>query len=56
MGGDELTEEEKYLAEVNLEDLEYSSGERQTYWMLAMETYVRRRVRLRGATAAQENH
>ena len=56
MGGGELSEEEKFLSEVNLEDLEHLSGERQTYWLLAMETYARRRVRLRGAAATQENH
>ena len=56
MGGGELSEEEKFLSEVNLEDLEHSNGERQTYWLLAMETYARRRVRLRGAAATQENH
>ena len=56
MGGGELSEEEKFLSEVNLEDLEHPNGERQTYWLLAMETYERRRVRLRGAAAAQKNH
>jgi hypothetical protein len=29
MGWEDLTEEDQYLAEVNLEDLEHTSGERQ---------------------------
>ena len=56
MGGEELTEEEKLLVEVNLEDLEYSKGERQTYWLLAMETYKKRRLRRSRAARLQGNH
>ena len=56
MGVEELTEEEKLLVEVNLEDLEYSSGERQTYWLLAMETYKKRRLRRSRAAGLQGNH
>ena len=33
-----LLEEDKYLAEVNLEDIATSSGERQHYWLLAIQT------------------
>ncbi len=33
-----LLEEDKYLAKVNLEGLEDTSGERQHYWLLAIET------------------
>jgi hypothetical protein len=36
-GFDELLEEDRYLAEVNLEDLENSPGERQEYWLVAMQ-------------------
>ena len=36
MGSKDIAEEERFLAEINLEDLENSSGERQTYWLLAM--------------------
>jgi hypothetical protein len=32
-----LLEEDKYLAEVNLEDMATSSGERQHYWLLAIQ-------------------
>ena len=38
LGADGLLAEDKYLAEVNLEDLEMSSGERQEYWLLAIQT------------------
>ena len=33
-----LLEEDKYLAEANLEDMATSSGERQHYWLLAIQT------------------
>ncbi len=33
-----LLEEDKYLAEVNLEEMSNSSGERQHYWLLAIQT------------------
>ena len=33
-----LLEEDKYLAEVNLEDIATSSGEWQHYWILAIQT------------------
>jgi hypothetical protein len=35
-GFDGLLEEDQFLGEVNLEDLETSSGERQEYWLVAM--------------------
>ena len=44
MGGEGLSEEERFLSEINLEDLENSSGEKQTYWLLAMQTYKKRRL------------
>jgi hypothetical protein len=31
-----LMEEDQYLAEVNLEDLESTTGERQEYWLVAI--------------------
>ena len=37
MGWEDLTEEDQYLAEVNLEDLEHTSGERQEYWLVAIQ-------------------
>ena len=33
-----LLEEDKYLAEVNLEDMATSSGEWKHYWLLAIQT------------------
>src|SRR5210317_2207056 len=37
LGDQGLLEEDMFLAEVNLEDLESSSGERQAYWLLAIK-------------------
>ncbi len=36
MGYDGLLNEDQFLAEVNLEDLESTSGERQEYWLVAI--------------------
>ncbi len=38
LGDAGLLDEEQYLAEVNLGDLETTSGERQHYWLLAIKT------------------
>jgi hypothetical protein len=38
LGDASLLEEDKYLAEVNLEEMSTSSGERQHYWLLAIQT------------------
>ena len=45
-GTDSLEEGDKYLMEINLEDLENTSGERQLYWSLAIRT-ARESSRLR---------
>jgi hypothetical protein len=38
MGWEGLLEEDQYLAEVNLEDLEHSTlGEQQEYWLVAIQ-------------------
>jgi hypothetical protein len=37
MGGEDLTDEDQYLVEVNLEDLEHTSGKRQEYWLVAIQ-------------------
>jgi hypothetical protein len=34
MGTEHLLEEDQYLAEVNIEDLENASGEHQNYWLI----------------------
>ncbi len=38
LGDAGLLEEDKYLAEVNLEEMATTSGERQHYWLLAIQT------------------
>ena len=38
LGEEGLLEEDQYLMEVDLEDLETTSGERQEYWLLAIKT------------------
>ena len=49
MGCGDLTEEDQYLAEVNLENLEYTSGERQEYWLVAIQA-AREASRLQGSS------
>jgi len=49
LGYEGLLEEDQYLAEVNLEDLETSSGERQEYWLVAI-CAARKAFLLRGAS------
>jgi hypothetical protein len=39
LGGEELeVEEDQYLLEINLKDLDSSTGEDQVYWLLALQT------------------
>ena len=49
-GGQELAEEDKYLLEINLDDLDSTSGETQEYWLLAIRA-ARASVRLRNRNA-----
>jgi hypothetical protein len=37
LGPQDLQEEDQYLAEVNLDNLEDSLGERQEYWLIAIQ-------------------
>ena len=37
LGGEGLDEQDRYLLEINLEDLETTTGEDQTYWLLAIQ-------------------
>ena len=46
LGEEGLDEKDQYLLEINLEDLETTSGEDHHYWLLHIE-HVRRRQRLR---------
>ena len=36
LGGDGLAEEDRWMLEINLDDLESTSGETQEYWLLAI--------------------
>ena len=36
LGGEGLDDDDKFLLEINLEDLETTSGETQEYWLLAI--------------------
>jgi hypothetical protein len=51
-GWNDLMEEDEYLAEVNLEDLENTNGERQEYWLVAI-CAAREASRLRGGMQQQ---
>ena len=53
LGDASLLEEDKYLAEVNLEEMETSSGERQHYWILAIQT-ARNHYALRAQQESQQ--
>ena len=46
LGTNSLEEGYKYLMEINLEDLENTSGENQQYWLLAIRA-ARESIRLR---------
>jgi hypothetical protein len=48
-GFNNLLEEDQFLVEVNLEDLENTSGERQEYWLVAMRATREARL-LRGVS------
>ena len=38
LGSEGLLEENKFLADVRLEDLESTNGDRQEYWLLAIKS------------------
>ena len=47
MGGEGMAEEDKYLLEINLEELDITSGEAQEYWLLAIQAArMSRRLRV----------
>ena len=54
LGDAGLLEEDKYLAEVNLEEMATSSGERQHYWLLAIQT-ARNHYTLKTQRASQQS-
>ncbi len=49
LGYNGLLEEDQYLAEINLDDWETSSGERQEYWLVAI-CAAQKACLLRGAS------
>ena len=46
LGGEGVAEEDKYLLEINLKELDSISGETQDYWLLAIQA-ARESMRLR---------
>jgi hypothetical protein len=44
LGDEGLLEEDKYLAEVNQEELACTSGERQHYWLLVIKAAQRAKL------------
>ena len=57
IGEEGLEEEDKFLLEINLEDLGTSSGEDQTYWLMALEAAREARaLRLSQANSDKGSH
>ena len=57
LGGEGLGEQDKYLLEINLEDLEQSSGEDHYYWLLAIQAAREdRALKVREEQSRRENH
>ena len=54
-GGEGLAEEDRWMVEVNLDNLERSSGESESYWLLAIRA-ARERYRLRQERIVIEGH
>jgi len=54
IGEEGLEEEDKFLLEINLDDLGTSSGEDQTYWLLALEAAREARVLRLSSTNNEE--
>jgi hypothetical protein len=55
IGMEGLMEEDQYLAEVNLEDLESTTGKRQEYWLVAI-CAAREASILQGQHTARQRH
>ena len=55
MVGEELVEDDKYLLEINLEDMETTSGEIQEYWLLAIQAAQEERIIIDRKRNAPEN-
>ena len=55
MGGEGLAEDDKYLLDIDLEDMETTSGERQQLWILAIQAAREARILRYGEINASEN-
>lgn len=56
VGGEGLDDDDKFLLEINLDDLETTSGETQGYWLLAIQAAREARLlRQQEQTASNEN-
>jgi hypothetical protein len=60
LGGEGLDEEDRWMLEVNLGDLEESNGEKEAYWVVAIEAaqarHNLRRSRDRNAAFSRASH
>jgi hypothetical protein len=60
MGGEGLAEEDRWMLEVNLGDLEDSNGEKEAYWVVAIEAararHNLRRTRDRNAALSRASY
>ena len=59
LGGEGLAEEDQYLLEINLDELQLSTGEDQVYWLMALQTARKareiREARANGGAAERED-
>ena len=55
-GEDGLEEEDRWLLEVNLDDLETTSGETQAYWLLAIKAARRAYILRLGLLEDSNSH
>ena len=56
MGAEGLLREDQFLLEINLDDLESSNGERQEYWLLAIQAARKACFLAKGCAAASGYH
>ena len=56
LGGEGLDDDDKCLLEINLEDLESTSGETQEYWLLAIQAAREARLLRQQGTAANNQN
>ena len=56
MGAEGLLREDQFLLEINLDDLESSNGERQEYWLSAIQIQAARKACFLAQGAAARQH